>query len=535
MNSVPIYKTESQQLEVEYEVIPLTLYSSTDAEKSYIELSKEAIDRQIDVNQNKLEKINRQIDQFTNHSDKFDYAIAVASGILCGALDSFFVGELNFKEIKAEGHKSINKFIEKFAKLNGIEGINNEGRRLGNVIDNLEKKFGVPYDAWQNFSSTKLHHLEDFAHHPSPLGLAAAIIFTFFRFQFVVDKNGKWKFKILDTNWKDMKIWIPIIISGLLLWIINLVESKDVLECNEKVPKPIRKLVKILVSSPAIIQILYLTYKWFGHIISDLGGSKSSKNGGAGVPGLALSFLKELSSLPILKDTGLSKVVNDLYSKTKFDFRTEWAMFKAQSMPIVVNECIVRTLFTVRRLVTYYQTHNTLRGIDWYQVFPFANRTISRMMTIACGTFTAIDVADAAIRSAIKNGGNIYNPKLYADMVLRINFVGLGRLAIAIGTDISMGYMRSKKISDRITLMAEQIELINSRAFYSEAGMWIEAKNAIEAISKLEDSCRNAIVFIETSIKDMQKSIEIIDRISIKSIDDNNPELSNEINRLLKF
>ena len=73
-------------------------------------------------------------------------------------------------------------------------------------------------------------------------------------------------------------------------------------------------------------------------------------------------------------------------------------------------------------------------------------------------------------------------------MVLRINFVGLGRLAIAIGTDISMGYMRSKKISDRITLMAEQIELINSRAFYSEAGMWIEAKNAIEAISKLEDS-----------------------------------------------
>ena len=43
--------------------------------------------------------------------------------------------------------------------------------------------------------------------------------------------------------------------------------------------------------------------------------------------------------------------------------------------------------------------------INWNNVLPFKNRTVIRMLTIATGTFTAIDMADAAIQSAVKSGG----------------------------------------------------------------------------------------------------------------------------------
>ena len=59
------------------------------------------------------------------------------------------------------------------------------------------------------------------------------------------------------------------------------------------------------------------------------------------------------------------------------------------------------------------------------------------MLTIATGTFTAIDLADAAIRSAIKSGGE---PMTFLkNFVLLVNFVGVGRFAIAIGQDTLMG------------------------------------------------------------------------------------------------
>lgn len=48
------------------------------------------IDSKIDECQTKLDDLNKKIDQYTNHADRLDYEIAVASGIICGLIDSFF-------------------------------------------------------------------------------------------------------------------------------------------------------------------------------------------------------------------------------------------------------------------------------------------------------------------------------------------------------------------------------------------------------------------------------------------------------------
>jgi hypothetical protein len=70
------------------------------------------------------------------------------------------------------------------------------------------------------------------------------------------------------------------------------------------------------------------------------------------------------------------------------------------------------------------------------------------MITIASGTFTIVDLADAAIRSALQ-GSTPADPKFWATFVLRVNFVGVGRFAIALFTDIRMGVQRQKSIKKR--------------------------------------------------------------------------------------
>ena len=108
------------------------------------------------------------------------------------------------------------------------------------------------------------------------------------------------------------------------------------------------------------------------------------------------------------------------------------------------------------------------------------------MITISSGTFTAVDMADAAIRSAIKSNKlpNEFVADFIRNMVLRVNVIGVGRFTIAIGTDIYMEGNRSRKRNERMRLYTRQIALTNAKVFYKEANMWIAAVDAGEAIEK---------------------------------------------------
>ena len=250
------------------------------------------LDKLIAENQLSIDELDSEINRLTNQADYLDNTIAVASGVLAGLVDSLFVGEFNFAELKADSNKFINDFIEKFASKNGYDG---QGR-LGGAIGSLEDEFPVDQDnIWKGkgISSARFHHLEDLAHHPTPAGLAAAIIVSFLRVAIFVDKNGHWHFLLVDTNPKQLlKIWLPIIISGVMLWLIHLAKSKypDKLD---KLPSAIKKIVVALAATPAVIQILEISYNWFGHLVSEMGGSKNTAGEGMGLPGLFLAWLKE--------------------------------------------------------------------------------------------------------------------------------------------------------------------------------------------------------------------------------------------------
>jgi hypothetical protein len=115
-----------------------------------------------------------------------------------------------------------------------------------------------------------------------------------------------------------------------------------------------------------------------------------------------------------------------------------------------LNEVIVRSFYFIRRLVVEIREKKEFGKIEWKNTLPFKNRTIIRMLTIATGTFTLVDLADAAIRGAIKSGGNA---ALFAkEFILRVNFVGVGRFAVAVVTDMAMGVKRSRRRNERMAI-----------------------------------------------------------------------------------
>lgn len=107
------------------------------------------------------------------------------------------------------------------------------------------------------------------------------------------------------------------------------------------------------------------------------------------------------------------------------------------------------------------------------------------MLTISTGTITATDLADAAIESAVKSGG--ISPKFVTNMLVKMNFVGIGRFGIAVRSDVKMGVKHSKARNKRIVMMNEKSFPLDAKVFYKEANMWVAADNASQTIEEASE------------------------------------------------
>ena len=531
-NSVLNYEATEDALEfneIEFEIETPVDITDPRQVKIYQELSD--IEKRLEIIGARVDELNVDIDRLTNHADGLDYTIAVASGIMTGLIDSFFVGEFDFKSAKDKSNKAINDFIMKFAKSKGYSG-----DRLNGAISFLEEKYKVVQDnAWSGKGigvSASSHHLDDLAHHPTLLGLFASILVEFFRVGFFLNKDGEIHFTLLETDPKDLiKRWLPVIMSGLLLWIARMAENHYENKMDEEIPKTIKNIITALASAPMAISVLKVAGNWAGHLVSDMGGSKNTAGGGMGIPGMFLSLLKEISMLPGINMTPLPKIVNDLYTKGKFDLRSELAVLHElgrQAIPVIINELLVRGFYFVRHLITELKDKKDFKSVDWYKTIPFGNRTVERMITIATGTFTAVDLADAGIRAVAKNG---LTPAALGSFVLRVNFVGIGRFAIAVATDVGMGISKRKKENEKIRLSTEQLKLLGIKLSYLEEDMWISAEDSTFQIERACVSMGKAIKSFENSTKINYESLETI-KSNSKNINQNHPSLLGEIKEL---
>ncbi len=419
-----------------------------------------------------LDTLDRRLEDYANKADRIDYAVAVASGILCGIIDSLFVGRLEItKSDIGLSHEQVNRFIEEFAEKRGFES-KDPKPHLKAKIGFLEDKYKVAQDnIWKGADigvSAKNHHLADLAHHPTPLGLVSAILVQFFRVGTFSNKDGKWSFLPVNANRKELaKVWIPIVITGVLQWLVTIAENHARDEESEELPEYVRKLIRLLASAPAAITVLKCADNWVGHLVSDMGGSKQTAGGGMGIPGVFLSLMYEISCMPGLNKTGLPAYFNDLYVNNRFNLRGELPLFKnltKQAIPVIINEILVRSFFFVRHLAEECRNHKSIAEIDWKAITPVGNRTVERMITVASMTFTAADTADAAVRAAVESVGN---PVAFAgSFVSRLNLVGTATATIAVCKEISadqkeLQLLREKRILTELKT-EKSVELIRN-------------------------------------------------------------------------
>ena len=354
--------------------------------------------------------LESQIELLTSQSDSIDYLVSISSGVLCGMLDVLWVGEFSLDRGRDIAADKVEDFVKKAARLTGCESDD-----IAKAVKHLEKLFPIPSDGnTPDFGGGLQHHLRDFAHHPTIVGLMFSLLTQFTCKSYGTDTSGR--FIVVDVPEKS----------------------------------------RIFIGEDTPTKILYGTLVWFFHLVSDMAGSSSTagKAGGTGIPGPILALAKELSVLPFFRDMqigehGLSLFLSKLFNGTllaqydengkiikdtvlKFDLRGELGVaveLGRQALPVIANECIVRGFYFIRRFAmevceNHVKSISDIKKINWNNVKPAGNPTISRMLTIATGVFTSIDVGDAFV-----------SQKYWVS----INYVGIGRFAVAIGEDISWG------------------------------------------------------------------------------------------------
>lgn len=281
----------------------------------------------------------------------------------------------------------------------------------------LEKKYPFVGDkATANFGGGLQHHLRDFSHHFSPVGLAFSVLTQFTGEIYGTDQYGEFIAIPVGARWFD---------EGLI--------GKNFCE-----------------------KLFLGVTGWFFHMVSDMAGSSSNLGVGTGIPGPVLSLIKELSALPVFgnamdPELGLRKFVSKMFNGTflmqvnedghkeprRFNLRTEIGIayeVGRQSFPVLLNECLTRCCYFLRHLYLEVQkidikSLNDLGKLDANKFLPFNNPRVVRMVSIASATFTVVDMVDAAIRAAVAGLPNKSKDSA-VEFLVRINYVGVVRLIL---------------------------------------------------------------------------------------------------------
>ena len=377
---------------------------------------------ELEVVSSKLEKNLDSLNKLTPECDKTDYILSACSGALCGGIDVFLVGKPGESPIGEITDMWFANRTEDFARLCGWTG---DKGNLSSAIRYLEKKFKIPYDqngigdiAKELLDLTPTnHHFKSLGHNPTILGLFFSILNQFTNISHFVSEGELITFSKFDGDFH--------------------LEGKDL---------------------PSKLFCGFTN--WFGHLISDMSGSSSSKGRGMGIPSPFWSWtndiiaIKKKLNLPVGEfDKSINELALNIY-KQGYDARFQ----TVQAIPVFVNELLVRFIYSIRRLVRYFSiTKKDDRSFSllWKSCEPFSNATIKRMLTVAHGTFCVIDAGDAIARG-FATGGSSFN---VTDFVLRLNIIGIGRFTISLYGETSRGLKRHDIKEDIIILKREKLIL----------------------------------------------------------------------------
>lgn len=394
----------NEKIQVSYEVFAGSREMLTFGGSSQIDSQHVPVDILDNIDEGMFDFLE---DDTVDKAESLDYIIAASSGLITGLLDVFWVGEISLQRAESWGKEKSEEIVVKAAKLVGYKKDSLDG-----AIRFLEKKYPMASDgATPEFGGSLQHHLRDYAHHPTIAGLIFSILTQFTGYAYGTDTKGNFTLKNVSTH------------PG--------------------------------IGSDFTSKVFNGTVVWLFHLVSDMAGSSFTPGTGIGIPGPMISFLKEISTLPIVKELKvkykgdsleLSKWISKLFNgdffegnvgrlkgRQRFDLRLEMGLvneISRQILPVVINECLVRGFYSMSRLLREVenkevQSLKDIARINPDNFLPRNNKVLTRMITISSGTFLVVDFVGAAV----------YAKGINKTFLLHINYLGIGRFMFAIKTD----------------------------------------------------------------------------------------------------
>lgn len=400
---IELYYFSTNQLIVGISYLMITDYDAIAFQKwnslYLLNISKMLQDANINLSETERKELIIQVteDYSSISLDDFEQALAAISGVICGLVDTFFVGKPGESKLGNLSDKITDKSVIQFAKLSSLLAklfgrnlpayANNED--LSEAIKFLEDNFKVNYDQRytadfplqddsDNLSFRPLnHHIKSLAHAPDIVGLFFSILDQFTSKASFVTDDGK----LIRIQTSDFELYGNNIFTKFICGFVN----------------------------------------WLGHCMSDIAGSSRTrkKSGDHRGSGLAAPFFELFQFIPIgnigKEQQTIAEIAVSLYEKG-YDARFS----AAASIPILLNEYIISFSYILKQ---HYNDKLEWSEITVLKNFSFGikkDQKLNKMLLIGYGCFCAIDFTDAFIRGEASS----INSLLY------INIHGWKKLAI---------------------------------------------------------------------------------------------------------
>lgn len=421
INELAIWKKGELSTDIQterlFKEVPVVNYALVDSTKYSFEYK---VNDDIDVNMYESDRsydgdefIDADFDDAVSEKDYSYYAVAVASGILTGGLSQLKPSEEVLSKIKEWKSKDWDQYIVLAARLAGYNKSDLKGaiafikdRFVPYVQDNLSQEVQDGIDEWLKLLSC----------HPTLAGLAFSLFTQFSEERYSFGEKGLNRETIPDY-YAIGRNYVEKIVYGFLYWLFNLsidvaISKRTLLE-DIKIPSQILILLKELYKLPI-----------FRNLPHDYVEAE------------------ECFSKWITKIFENSQFTDDEGHQKAFDLRDEIDALGSRlfeiNTPVIINECIVRTFYLVKKLIIEIKDKDVkciddLEKIDLEKIIPFNNRLISRMVLISSGCFMGINVAGATVKATI--GDKKRDEKFSAVLLAEINFAGVGRFVFACVAD----------------------------------------------------------------------------------------------------
>ena len=301
--------------------------------------------------------------------DRYDYMIAVTSGLIGGLIDVLFVGAPGTGVLGKLTDQGMDATVRKFAELNGWQGPREGSDPTASAIAHLERLFKVNYDHRHGGDvgklfpmSTKNHHIKSLAHSPDLVGLFFSILNQLTSTASFVDGG-----KVITISTDDFELAGSNLVSKVFAGFVN----------------------------------------WLGHLASDAAGSSGAIGRGSGIPIPFYSLLQFLNvgSFGQHRQT-FAQVAVQVFEKG-YDLRHGAAL----AIPVLITELISRVAWVFKR--------RFVDEIPWTECVPSANNPeMRRVLCVAHGSLCVVDGVDAGLRS----GGTVIGFMLHANLIAWTRF-----------------------------------------------------------------------------------------------------------------